>query len=166
MNTEECNNCGKAAKVTRGEWEFEEFGLPVKLINIKLIKCGHCGNVDPIIPNMNGLMTAIALKLVCSQSLLGGEEIRFLRKYVGKSAQEFARLLHTDHTHLSKLENNRLEIGHTLDKYLRLLVSNLSPDLRDNISQLIEQLPGMSDSCDDNKPEIRIDPSAPQHACA
>ena len=165
MKTEPCPNCGNSARVARGNYRFEEFGLPVELMRIEMIKCSHCGSVDPIIPNMDGLMTAVALEVICSTSLLHGEEIRFLRKCIGKSAQEFSRLLHVDHTHLSKGENNRLEVGPRLDKLVRFVVINLSPNLKDVIDRLLEQLPNIEDSCY-TRPEIQIDPSTLQREYA
>src|SRR5215472_12541323 len=74
MKTALCGNCGEAAKVVRGNYRLEEFGLPVELMRIELIKCSKCGEVDPIIPNIDGLMTAVALRVICSTSLLDGEE--------------------------------------------------------------------------------------------
>jgi len=154
------------AKIVRGNYRFEECGLPVELMRIEMIKCPECGSVDPVIPNVDGLMTAIALEVICSPSLLHGEEIRFLRKYIGKSAQEFSRLLHVDHTHLSKVENNRVEVGPRLDKLVRFVVINLSSDLKDTIDRLLEQLPNIEDSCYTDKPEIQIDPSTLQREYA
>jgi transcriptional regulator with XRE-family HTH domain len=161
-----CSNCGERGKVVRGDYRLEELGLPVELKRIELIKCSECGNVDPVISNLNGLMTCIALHVVASDSLLDGREVRFLRKYVGKSAQEFSCLLHIDHTHLSKIENDKLVIGAVLDKLVRLLVISLSPDLKDTIDDMVKKLPNIEDS-EREKPEIQIDPAElKQYQCA
>src|SRR5580700_10704031 len=109
MKTASCSNCEKLADVVTQNYRFEEMGLPVELRSIKVIRCPHCGNVDPIIPNMDSLLHILAIAVVCSPRKLSGEEVRFLRKYAGKSAREFARFLHVDHTHLSKVENGKTE---------------------------------------------------------
>jgi DNA-binding transcriptional regulator YiaG len=166
MKTEQCGNCGKTAQVVRRNYHFEEMGIPVELLRIDVVKCSHCGNIDPIIPNMNELMHTLALAVICSPCKLNGEEVRFLRKYVGKSAVEFSRFLHVDHTHLSKVENDRTEIGIRLDKLVRFLVLNLSPELKGVVDKLIDVLPGIEDSCDGAKPDIKIDPSALRHQYA
>lgn len=163
--TVECSDCGKSAKVVRGNYQTEEFGLPVELMHIEMVKC-KCGNVEPIIRNLDGLMTTIAFCVVLSPSLLHGEEIRYLRKYVGKTARQFAQLVHVDHTHLSKLENNRLEVGASLDKLIRVVIFGTSPELSDKLDQLMEQLPKIEDNFDDNKPELRINPADLQACCA
>ena len=143
-----CPNCGKAARVVRGNYLLQELEIPVKLLSIELIKCVHCGNVDPVIPSLDGLMDLVALNLISSRSLLSGGEVRFLRKYIGKSAQDFARPLHVDHTHLSKIENGRVVIGAGLDKLVRLVVLLSSPGLRRKRKELLELLPEIEAATD------------------
>jgi DNA-binding transcriptional regulator YiaG len=166
MKTELCGNCGKTAHVVRKNYQFEEMGVPVELQRIKVIECPHCGNIDPIIPNMDGLMHVLALAVLCNPSKLCGQEVRFLRKYVNKSELNFARYLHIDHTHLSKIENNRLEIGTGTDKLVRLMVINMDPKLADGIKRLMELMPNIADSCSEEKQEIQIDPSTLQYQYA
>jgi DNA-binding transcriptional regulator YiaG len=166
MNTQACSNCGETAKVVRRNYRFAEMGLPVELMRIRVIECPHCGNIDPVIPNMDGLMHALALTVLSRPSKLNGAEVRFLRKYVNKSAQEFSRFLHVDPTHLSKIENNRLEIGNRTDKLFRLLAVNMDPSLADGIQGLMKLMPDIEDSCVDARKDIQIDPSAlaPEYA--
>jgi transcriptional regulator with XRE-family HTH domain len=166
MKTETCGNCGKTARIVRRNYRFDEMGLPLELLRIEVIECSHCGNTDPIIPNMDGLIHAVALAVVFRPCKLDGEEVRFLRKYVGKSAHDFARFLHVDNTHLSKVENNRVEIGIRLDKLVRLLVINLSPELEDTMKRFLELLPDLQDSCPEVQPEIHIDPATLHHEYA
>jgi DNA-binding transcriptional regulator YiaG len=136
MKKEQCSKCDSLARVERGEFRFDDMGLPVVLQRIELVKCENCGNVDPLIPNMDGLMHALALAVICQPCKLNGEELHFLRKYLGKSGKEFAGLLHVHNTHLSKLENGSAKIGDQTDKYVRLLVLNLSPELKGDIDKL------------------------------
>jgi len=159
MKTASCSNCEKLADVVTQNYRFEEMGLPVELRNIKVIRCSHCGNVDPIIPHMDSLLHILAMAVVCSPRKLSGEEVRFLRKYAGKSARDFARFLHVDHTHLSKVENGKTEIGTRLDKLVRLLIVTMSPTLKDEVSKLLEMIPDIDDSCSEGDQEIQIDPA-------
>src|SRR5208283_6203673 len=87
---EQCRNCDNLARVVVDDYQFEEMGLPVVLEHIEVVKCEHCGNVEPIIPDMNDLMSTIALVVICKPCKLDGKEIKFLRTYVGKGSAEFA----------------------------------------------------------------------------
>jgi DNA-binding transcriptional regulator YiaG len=167
MKTELCGNCGEKAQVVRKNYEFKEMGIPVELQRIKVIECSHCGNVDPIIPNMDGLMTIVAIALLCNPCKLCGAEVRFLRKYVNKSAVEFSRFLHINHTHLSKIENDRYEIGKELDKLIRLMVISMDrARLADATTRLMELMPDIADDCCDEKQGIQVDPATLQYQYA
>ncbi len=159
MKTELCGNCGEMAHIVCKDYEFKEMGVPVVLHHIGVIECKHCGNIDPVIPNMDGLMHVLALGLLCKPGKLCGEEVRYLRKYVNKSAVEFSRYLHVEHTYLSKIENDRYEVGPQTDRLIRLMVINMDPKLADGIKDLMSLMPNIKDSCCDKKQEIRIDVS-------
>ncbi len=76
-----CSACGKDAKIVHGNYQFKESGLPnVVLAGIEIIRCGHCGNEDPIIPNMDDLFRTITISLIAKPYRLAGEEVRFMRK--------------------------------------------------------------------------------------
>ncbi|HEX8817730.1 MAG TPA: hypothetical protein VF753_19725 [Terriglobales bacterium] len=155
----ECGECGHSAVVTRGDYRFDDMGLPVILGNIKIITCTECGTKEPIIPNINELMDTLALAVVCQPCRFRGEELRFIRLYLGKSAKELAALIHLDNTSLSKMENNKVEIGKQTDKLIRLLAVNLSPKLNDKINELISMMPDIDDDPCDDPSDIRIDPA-------
>jgi DNA-binding transcriptional regulator YiaG len=152
---EECSRCHADALLIWGSYRLD-VGVPVKLTKIQLAKCPECGNVDPIIHNINDLLNTVALAIVCSPQKLNGREIKFLRKYVGKTAVEFGRLLHMDETHLSKVENDRTQIGDHSDKLVRFLVLNLSDELKNKAEALILALPRIDDTWTVVKPEILI----------
>jgi transcriptional regulator with XRE-family HTH domain len=166
MKKQSCSKCGSKAPVVRSDYHFKEMGLPIELMQIEVVKCPECGNADPIIGNLNDLMHSVALIVICSRCKLSGEEVRFLRKYAGKSLGDFARLVHVDHTHLSKVENGRVEIGSQLDKLVRFVVLNLSPELSNKAGELLELLPEISDDCPDERPELQINPATMRHCFA
>jgi DNA-binding transcriptional regulator YiaG len=159
MRIETCGNCGQEAAIVRKNYQFMDMGIPVELENIEIIECSHCGTSDPIVPNMDGLMHTLAMAVICSSTKLRGEEVRFLRKYVGRGASDFSRFLHVDPTHLSKIENNKTEIGKRLDKLVRLLVCNMSPELTEGIQDLMRMIPNIEDSCsEDHHPLLQLNP--------
>jgi hypothetical protein len=98
--------------MVRGDYEFKESGLrDVVLLDIELVKCGECGNVDPVLFRLEELMHLVAVAVLQKQYRLEGEELRFLRKHSELTQEEFAKLLHVDKTTLSKWENDRTASG-------------------------------------------------------
>ena len=130
-----CSNCSAKARIVRGDYKFTESGLPVVLKGIKLIRCSECNNDDPIIPHMNQLMRAIAVSVLLKPYRLRGEEIRFLRKYLRMSSEEFSGYLGIDKTHLSKWENNADPVGEQSDRLIRLFTLEFSHALRSEVKR-------------------------------
>jgi len=62
MRQVEWSRCGAMAEVTdNGRYRFKESDLKnVVLVGIGLVKCGDCGNTDPVIPRTNDLMRVLA----------------------------------------------------------------------------------------------------------
>ena len=119
----QCSNCSADAKIVRGDYEFRETGLrDLVLLDIELIKCGKCGNVDPILFQVDELMHIAAVAILQKPYRLQGEELRFLRKHIDLNQEEFAKLLHVDKTTLSKWENNEDPIGVQSDLLARAVV--------------------------------------------
>jgi DNA-binding transcriptional regulator YiaG len=166
MKKEKCNECGHAATVTRGDYRFDEMGLPVVLRKVEIVKCSECGTIEPVIPHMNGLMDTLALAVVCQPCRLQGDELRFLRTYAGKSAKEFAALVHLDNTTLSKMENGDRVIGPQTDKLVRLLVLNMSPELSGKVGEFIAMMSGIDDEPCGDPPRISINPATMQYQYA
>lgn len=119
----QCSNCGSEARIVRGDYEFKESGLrDLILRDIELVKCGKCGNVDPILFQVDELMHIAAVAILQKPYRLRGEELRFLRKHIDLNQEEFAKLLHVDKTTLSKWENNEDPIGVQSDLLARAVV--------------------------------------------
>jgi transcriptional regulator with XRE-family HTH domain len=158
MKTTQCAGCGGETTVSRKNYRIDQMGFPVELQRIQVIECPKCGP-EPIIPHMDELMDTLALAVLCRPCMLTGAMVRFLRKYANKSAREFSELLHVDHTHLSKIENDHLDPGAPLDKLVRLTVIGLQPKLAKDIKQLMDLMPSIKDSCLGEEEEIQIDPA-------
>jgi hypothetical protein len=79
-----CSACEGPADVVRGDYNYKESGLKnVTLSGIGLIRCRKCGNVDPVIPRLSALHRALALAIASQPFRLQGEDVRYLRKYLG-----------------------------------------------------------------------------------
>ncbi|MBZ5562285.1 MAG: hypothetical protein LAP13_07670 [Acidobacteriia bacterium] len=133
-----CSNCGAEAHVSRGRYRFQESGLPnVVLRDIEMIRCPKCHNTDPVIPHLNELMRAIALRVIAKKCLLTGQEIRFLRKYLGMTGEAFCNLLHVDRATLSKWENDEDPVGPQSDRLIRVITIALGEGLQERLGELV-----------------------------
>jgi DNA-binding transcriptional regulator YiaG len=123
MRKQPCSNCGAKARIVKGDYEFKESGLrDVTLLDINLIKCAKCGNVDPILSGVDDVLDLLAVAVLQKQYRLEGAELRFLRKHVGLNQEEFSKLMHVDKTTLSKWENDEDQIGIRSDLLARTVV--------------------------------------------
>ena len=103
-------------------------GLPsVMLINVEVQRCTNCGNEIVHIPNITGLNKAIAEAVASQEDRLCGAEIRFLRKYLGWSGADAARILGSRAETLSRWENDRLPIPTPTERLLRVLAMSNRP---------------------------------------
>jgi len=137
-----CSNCGERAKIVTGNYLFKESGLDwVTLVGIKMVKCPHCGNQDPIISRPNDLMRVVARAIIHKPYRLTGKEVRFLRKHLGMTAEKFSHLLDVDKTTVSKWENDDDKVGAQSDRLIRLLSTILDPNLRTEQQKAVELLP-------------------------
>lgn len=142
------HDCRKNAQEHRATVEhpyrFLDSGLShVYLAGVKYWKCEHCGRQAAEIPALEQLLSVIAKSVVMKAGLLNGEEIRFLRKRVGKRANEFAELISKTPEHFSKQENDQLPVQEDTDKLIRLTYGMLSGDeklLREIMNKVEEWL--------------------------
>ena len=120
--TRKCLNCGGNCKGVKKDYRYVECGLhSVTLKNITVNVCNECGSETPEIPSLSGLNIQIMLQLIAKESLICGEEIRFLRKMARLNGRELAKLMGLTAVHLSRLENSAATIGAQADRVLRLI---------------------------------------------
>ncbi len=118
-----CPECGSEARVVRGMWKFQESGLRnVVLSGVEIISCKSCESDMPIIPNVNDLMSVLALALVSKPYKLTGKEVRYLRKHIGMTQDMFSRQVKVDKTTVSKWENADDPVGPQSDLLIRYIV--------------------------------------------
>lgn len=138
-----CSACGADARLTRGSYAYKESGLDhITLEGIQLVHCDACGNEDPIIPAIDTLHAILAEALISKPARLEGKELRFLRKELGLSARQFAKILHVDHTTISKWENGNDPIGPQSDLLVRAL---LTAKKEGSLDPLVAKLSGMDE---------------------
>jgi putative zinc finger/helix-turn-helix YgiT family protein len=120
-----CYNCLKANMVARkATIEYKQSGLPypVMLANVPVRECPACGEQAVTIPDAEGLHRALCLHVVRANRALLGQEVRFLRKYLGWSADHLAAVMGVDPKTLSRWENGRQKLGPMAERFLRILV--------------------------------------------
>ena len=167
MRKETCHNCGSDEVTVRTtNYHFKEVGVPVTLMDVDVVECRRCGNIDPVIPDLNGMMHVIAFAIISQPCKMSGREIRFVRKYLGMNGRKFSELLRIDPTTLSKWENGDDEIGAQSDRLIRLLATTMSKDLRPKSEALVTAIWEMTDCNSDPKRELQIDPETLEYQYA
>jgi DNA-binding transcriptional regulator YiaG len=156
MQREECSNCGAQARIIRGDYLWRDVDLPVTLRNVEQIQCEKCGNVDVVIPRLAQLMRTIALAVIHKPYRLRGEEVRFLRKYLGMTGADFSALLKVDKTTLSKWENNEDPVGEQSDRLIRMVALGLGEGLQGEIGAVVRAFTSIHSNV--KKVGIRVDP--------
>jgi putative zinc finger/helix-turn-helix YgiT family protein len=136
-NQRVCRECGGNAKVVRKNYRFKESGLNnVFLKDIEVVKCADCKSESPRVPNHDDLMRTIAVALIDKPSELAGDEVRFLRKYLGEGSTTFAQMLGIDRSHLSRVENGAMAISRQTDRLVRTLALVHEPTLLEKLKRL------------------------------
>ncbi len=149
--------CGETSIAVRGDYLFLESGLDnVVLRKAKLLKCNQCGSVTPVLSKINQLTQIIASALVLKPSELTGKEIRFLRKYIGLTGEQFGRKLGLTKEHVSRIENEKLPVGAQTERLIRYVSISANPDLQVEVSQLLELLDTIKN--EPQKERIEINP--------
>jgi DNA-binding transcriptional regulator YiaG len=131
--TDRTHDCAKSLKQYTASnvrpYHFLDSGLPnVYLSGVKYWVCGKCGAQSAEIPAPEQLMNVIGESVVMKPGMLTGQEIRFLRKRVGKRAADFAALINKTPEHFSKLETGALPLQEPTDKLIRLTYGLMTQD--------------------------------------
>jgi DNA-binding transcriptional regulator YiaG len=102
-------------------FHFTDSGLDnVYLVGIRYFE-SEDGTYIAEIPAVKQLMRLIARDIVFSKSPLSGQEIRFLRKRLGKKGTEYAQMLRIDGATLSRLENDKQTPSDQIDSLVRVM---------------------------------------------
>jgi putative zinc finger/helix-turn-helix YgiT family protein len=132
-----CRACAGETQLLRQDYQFKESGLDnVILKNIEVLVCKQCGSIVPRIPRLNDLMRTIVVAMIAKPSELEGTEVRFLRKFMDETIEQFARKLGVNRSHLSRVENGSLAISKQTDRLVRALVLLHKPELLEKMNRL------------------------------
>jgi transcriptional regulator with XRE-family HTH domain len=123
--TTKCRECDGLMEGRKGEYKYIESGLQsVVLKDILVFHCTKCNEIVPEIPAAGVLHRVIALKLLFKKTLLAGSELRFLRKLCGYSVNDFAEIMGSSKTVISRWETGNPAHGAGTDRTVRLLVTS------------------------------------------
>ncbi|OJH35922.1 type II TA system antitoxin MqsA family protein [Cystobacter ferrugineus] len=119
----ECLNCGGKMETRRENHRYTESGLDnVTLVGVEVRRCATCGEWELVLPRVEALHRSLALTLVRKRTRLTAKEVRFLRKYLGFSGEDFARRMHVAPETVSRWETGKQDMGWTAEMALRLMV--------------------------------------------
>jgi putative zinc finger/helix-turn-helix YgiT family protein len=123
-----CLQCGAKMKTAREDVNYGDAGIPdVLLLDVEVSRCPKCGEYEIAVPHVEELHRELAFAIVRRRQRLSGIEFRFLRKYLGYSATDFARTIDVDKATVSRWENGHDAIGPLADRLLRLMVLRQRP---------------------------------------
>jgi len=137
-----CTQCGVVMKTDRENFLYDACGLPgVTLVGVEVSRCPGCGQYEVSIPQIEELHKLIAHTLIRKQARLSGAEVRFLRKWLGWSAADFAAHVGVTPETVSRWETSAVPMGATADRLLRLMVVTKEP-VRDYSLELLKDVDG------------------------
>ena len=123
-----CLQCEKTMSISVAPiYHYKESGLTNVYLkdSATVYRCG-CGNQFIEIPTIERLNDAIAYAILTKRSLVVPAEFRFLRKWIGLTAEKLATSLGVKSRHsISYWENGKRSITATIDHAMRLLVLRL-----------------------------------------
>ncbi len=138
----ECEQCGQTLRDELvAEYEEELLGLNgvVLIRSVHRRVCDGCGECLLSIPNLTGLIAAVALVRAMQPWPVAGKDIAFLRQAMELTGRELAEALGVAPESLSRWENDKQPMSATAEKALRLMV----------VAVLCSQAPalGIDDKC-------------------
>lgn len=120
-----CTECGQPQDVQRQAVMYPESGLDnVQLVNVPVWVCAN-QHEEVEIPAVTALHDLIAHSIIRKPAPLNAAEIKFLRRRVDLTGNEFAAHLGITPIHLSRVENGRRKPAKPLDLLIRLVTAVL-----------------------------------------
>ena len=124
-----CIQCGGKLVTKSENYRYTACGLPnVTLVGVDVTRCSKCGDHEVVIPRIEELHRVLAAAVVRQVSRLTKDELKFLRKYLGYSGVDFAKVVGVAAETISRWENGKEKIGPTTEKLIRMLVVHTQPN--------------------------------------
>lgn len=137
-----CIECGAKMTNARETVKYDVSGLSgITLRNVEVRRCPGCGAQELVIPRIEELHRLIAGVVLRKDGPLVGEEIRFLRKYLGWSGVDFAAHMGATAESVSRWENGKLAMSAQADRLLRAMVALREPESDYRLAALKAILP-------------------------
>jgi putative zinc finger/helix-turn-helix YgiT family protein len=115
-------------KVVHRDHLYTESGLPnVLILEAEFRVCPKCGEEERVLPRIAQLHRVIAEAVAQKVARLTGAEIRFLRKHLGWSGEDFAAVMGVTPSTVSRWENEHESMGATAERLLRLMALRGKP---------------------------------------
>lgn len=116
-----CGHEGMQEKTT--DYVYDASGLAVTLKGVRAWVCDECGEEEVEVQSPGQLEVALAKALLGLPGRLEGAEIRFLRKFLGYSGKDFAKLIGVNPATLSRWEAGKKTMDRGNENTLRLLAA-------------------------------------------
>jgi putative zinc finger/helix-turn-helix YgiT family protein len=136
-----CPQCRSPMETSRENVRWDASGLSnVVLLDVEVRRCPVCGERTLVIPRIESLHRTLAMAIIAHPGRLAPQEIRFLRKWLGWSGQDFARHFGVTPTTVSRWESvdDPSPMGSTAERLLRLAVAHGQPADEYPVSRLAE----------------------------
>jgi len=115
-------------KSSRRDHLYVESGLPnVMLLGLEFRTCPACGEEERVMPRLAELHRFIAEAVAEKTSRLTGSEVRYLRKHLGWSGEDFANVMGVRQETVSRWETEKEPMGVVSERLLRLMALRLRP---------------------------------------
>jgi transcriptional regulator with XRE-family HTH domain len=124
-----CEVCGGRTVAERivPLYEADLLGAPFTVMldaSVREATCTSCGaKMKTVIPDLEGLLHAVAITRALTPRKLVGAEIKFLRNAMGWKAKDVAKYLELGSEHLSRCENGSKTLSPLAEKWFRLFVT-------------------------------------------
>jgi putative zinc finger/helix-turn-helix YgiT family protein len=115
----ECKN-GYLERSVLPEHTEDLGGVVVTVRNaVQAYRCPECGEEETAIPDMQGLVRAVAIARALDPARLAGRELRFMRRALDMTQQAFAEAMELAPETVSRWENDVPGIGGMSEKLVR-----------------------------------------------
>jgi len=156
-NSEGTHNHAHRTRRVRRDWLYKESGLlNVTLTNCIVLQCVSCSAVTPVLPDIHAIKFPIAEALVRQSGRLNGAALRFFRKSLEMTSDEFATLLSTTRVEVSRWENDRVRMSGRRELQVRLeVIEKLLPRVS-HLASLREEI--VANMTRDYSPTASVEP--------
>lgn len=137
-----CNECGGPVTTEHNAVRrYDMGGLPhVQLHGVGVTRCAACGKEGVVIPRIGQLHRVLSRAFVSQRRMLAPAEIRFLRKHIGLSTDDFAQRMGVTRETVSRWETGAKPMGGQADRLVRLIVLTHEPPESYAVDDLLREL--------------------------